>query len=179
MAEDSRNSFPYHSYPIFQNPTFIPKHPSNPPTSASTTLLGQLTIPTPLDYCQLPSSLFPIRLAHLIVVCCCLVPMDSCSVHGISQARILDWVAISFSRGIFPTQGSNCVSCIGRQILYHWTREAHLILTYPSNLISTPSFQRKAFPDLPDKKNRQTFECTLHTWPCFKQWKCINRLNVK
>ena len=29
------------------------------------------------------------------------------SVHGILQARILEWVAISFSRGVFPTQGSN------------------------------------------------------------------------
>ena len=29
------------------------------------------------------------------------------SVHGILQARILEWVAISFSRGIFQTQGSN------------------------------------------------------------------------
>lgn len=29
-----------------------PKHPSNPPTSASTTIVGQLTIPTPLDYCN-------------------------------------------------------------------------------------------------------------------------------
>ena len=29
------------------------------------------------------------------------------SVHGISQARILEWVAISFSRGFFPIQGSN------------------------------------------------------------------------
>ena len=29
------------------------------------------------------------------------------SVQGILQARILEWVAISFSRGIFPTQGSN------------------------------------------------------------------------
>ena len=27
------------------------------------------------------------------------------SVHGILWARILEWVAISFSRGIFPTQG--------------------------------------------------------------------------
>ena len=27
-------------------------------------------------------------------------------VHGILQARILEWVAISSSRGIFPTQGS-------------------------------------------------------------------------
>ena len=29
------------------------------------------------------------------------------SVHGIHQARILEWVAIFFSRGIFLTQGSN------------------------------------------------------------------------
>ena len=29
------------------------------------------------------------------------------SIHGILQARILDWVAISSSRGIFPTQGLN------------------------------------------------------------------------
>ena len=33
-------------------------------------------------------------------------PPDS-SVHGILQARILEWIAISFSRGIFPSQGSN------------------------------------------------------------------------
>ena len=33
-------------------------------------------------------------------------PPDS-SVHGIYQARILEWVALSFSREIFPTQGSN------------------------------------------------------------------------
>jgi len=33
-------------------------------------------------------------------------PMD-CLVHGILQARILEWVAFPFSRGIFPTQGSN------------------------------------------------------------------------
>ena len=29
------------------------------------------------------------------------------AVHGISQARILEWIAIFFSRGIFPTKGSN------------------------------------------------------------------------
>ena len=29
------------------------------------------------------------------------------SVYEIAQARILEWVATSFSRGIFPTQGSN------------------------------------------------------------------------
>ena len=42
------------------------------------------------------------------------------SVHRISQARILDQVAISFSRGISqPRDGApvSCVSCIGRRVL--------------------------------------------------------------
>ena len=42
-------------------------------------------------------------------------PPDS-SVHRILQARILEWVAISFSRDRTSVSG---VSCIGRQILYH------------------------------------------------------------
>ena len=35
------------------------------------------------------------------------VVSDSLRPHGILQARILEWVAFPFSRGIFPTQGSN------------------------------------------------------------------------
>ena len=52
-------------------------------------------------------------------------PMDcsppGSSVHGILQARILEWVAISFSRGSFQPRDQIClyVSCIGWQILYH------------------------------------------------------------
>ena len=42
------------------------------------------------------------------------------SVHGIIQARILEWVAISFSRGYSQPMDQTCVSCIGRQILYYW-----------------------------------------------------------
>ena len=38
------------------------------------------------------------------------------SVHGILQARILGWVAVSFSRGIFLTQGSNRSLLHGKQI---------------------------------------------------------------
>ena len=46
------------------------------------------------------------------------------SVLGILQATIPEWVAMLFSRGIFPNQRQNpClmsyVSCIGRQVLYH------------------------------------------------------------
>ena len=44
------------------------------------------------------------------------------SVHGILQARILEWVTISFSKGSSPPRGRTCnshVPCIGRRILYH------------------------------------------------------------
>ena len=46
------------------------------------------------------------------------------SVHGISQARILEWVATSHSRGSsWPRDWTCifCVSCIDWQILYHCT----------------------------------------------------------
>ena len=36
------------------------------------------------------------------------------SIHGISQARILEWVAISFSRGSSQPRGQTHISCIGR-----------------------------------------------------------------
>ena len=42
------------------------------------------------------------------------------SVHGILQARILEWVAISLLQGIFPTQESNLGLLHCRQILYQW-----------------------------------------------------------
>ena len=38
------------------------------------------------------------------------------SVHGISQARILEWVAVSFFGGSSRPRDQTQVSCIGRQI---------------------------------------------------------------
>ena len=40
------------------------------------------------------------------------------STHEISQARILEWVAIPFSRGSSQLRDRTCVFCIARQILY-------------------------------------------------------------
>ena len=43
------------------------------------------------------------------------------SVQAVFQARILKWVAISFSRGSFQPKDQTCVfdiSCIGRQIFF-------------------------------------------------------------
>ena len=60
-------------------------------------------------------------------------PMDysppGSSVHGIHQARILEWVAISFSRESSRPRDRihvSCISCIGMWILYLCaTREPH------------------------------------------------------
>ena len=49
-------------------------------------------------------------------------PLES-SVHGILQARILEWVAISSSRGFSQPRDRTHVShasCIGKQVLYHY-----------------------------------------------------------
>ena len=43
------------------------------------------------------------------------------SVHRIFQARILEWVAISLSRGSSQPRNQTCVFCTGKWILYHYT----------------------------------------------------------
>ena len=55
------------------------------------------------------------------------------SVHGIFQAKILEWVAISFSRGPSRPRDRTCVSCpscLGRWILYHWVFEPVLMTSF-------------------------------------------------
>ena len=55
-------------------------------------------------------------------------PMD-CSppgsfVHGVLQARVLEWVAMPSSGGCSLPRAQthvSCISCIGRWVLYHWT----------------------------------------------------------
>ena len=51
------------------------------------------------------------------------------SVHGISQARMLEWVAISYSRGSPWPRDWTSVPCISRQILYHWATWEVLIIS--------------------------------------------------
>ena len=62
--------------------------------------------------------------AKLLQLCLTLCnPMDcnppGFSVHGIFQARILEWVAISFSRGSSQPRNPTQVSCIVGRYFYH------------------------------------------------------------
>ena len=66
-------------------------------------------------------------------MCMCVLVAQSCptlcdssdcnspgsSVHGTSQASILEWVSISFSRGSSWLRDQTHISWIGRKILYH------------------------------------------------------------
>ena len=68
-------------------------------------------------------------------------PMDCTppgfSVHGISQARIPDWVAISSSTGSSWPRDWTLVFCIGRRILYSWATRERLCMCYIRLLISS------------------------------------------
>ena len=51
-------------------------------------------------------------------------PLGS-SVHEISQARMLEWIAFSFSMGSSKPWDPTHISHTGRRVVYHWaTREA-------------------------------------------------------
>ena len=55
-------------------------------------------------------------------------PMDY-TVHGILQARILEWVAFPFSRGSSQPRNQTGVCCIAGEFFTSWAiREAHLVL---------------------------------------------------
>ena len=70
--------------------------------------------------CMLCAKLFQLNPTFWNPVDC--HPPDS-SVQGIFQAGILEWVAISFSRGSsWPRDRTHVsyISCIDRRIPYHW-----------------------------------------------------------
>ena len=81
------------------------------------------------------------------------------SIHGISQASILKWVTMSFSRGIFQTQGSNLNLLNCRWIPYRWaTGKAQVVWIYDSNFICES-------PRWKTKMSKQ-----LIRYPCAKEW---------
>ena len=88
------------------------------------TLLSQFVPPSPSP--NIFTSLFsmsvsPFMHAKSLQLCLTLCDLMDCSppgssVHGISQARILEWVTISSSRGASQPRGwthISCISCIG------------------------------------------------------------------
>ena len=69
------------------------------------------------------------------------------SVHGVLQAGILEWVAVSFSGGIFQTQGSNRGLLPLRQILYQLSYQGSPEINY-SLIFKSMRVQLSSFTDL-------------------------------
>ena len=90
-------------------------------------------------------------------------PMDcsplGCSVRGILQTRILEWVAISFSRGSAPPRDRtrvSYISCTGGWVLYHC-----LHLGSPESL-----------PQLAPSKDCLSCRMPSHPRSCLLWWWC-------
>ena len=92
----------------------------------------------------------------LLVLSSSLLPIDcsppGSSVHGIPQAGILEWVAISFSRRSQPRDRTHVswVSCTGWWILCHWvTWEAQGHFRIWEGLLWHRKLKKTASPSLP------------------------------
>ena len=113
----------------------------------------------------------------------CLTPCDpmdcslsGSSVHGIFQARVLEWIAISFSRGSSQTRKQNRVSCIAGRGFYRLSHQGSLLkeipkalpdVALPSNLIPLPPFISHRIPFLP------YFLASMPLICCSLSWKAL------
>ena len=84
-------------------------------------------------------------------------PMDcslpGSSIHGILQARILEWIVISFSRGSSKPRDWTWVSCIAGRLFTIWTREPsqnHLpklpLKNHWDQMVPTDNFTKSSNP---------------------------------
>ena len=107
---------------------FLTTAPAGQPSMLLNTLnLAKIKVPLKCDY--IVSGCFPVpqlACAHAQSHPTVCEPMDysppGSSICGIFQARILEWVAISYSRRSSQPRDQirvSCISFIGRQILYH------------------------------------------------------------
>ena len=95
-------------------------------------------------------------------------PMDcsppGSSLHGILQARILEWVAISFSRGSSQPRDWTCVSCIAGRFFTIWVTGETLIhnmkLHIKYNLMHYLCMKVKVAQSHPTL--RDPTDCTVH-----------------
>ena len=100
---------------------------------------------------------FPLKWSQVLVSQSCLTLCDprhyspqGSSVHGILQARILEWAAISFSRGSFQSRDQTRVSHTAGRFFTVWaTREVNLFhclsFIYLSTYLCIRSFPSTCF----------------------------------
>ena len=109
------------------------------------------------------------------------------SVYGIAQAKMLEWVAISSSRGSSWPRDPTCISCIGRWILHHWATWEVLNLTL-KGVFNTPYFLSVTYvflhavlsSEMPAFSFRFHFYFYLRQKPEYrKKWRSLKMVKMK
>ena len=89
-------------------------------------------------------------------------PMDcslsGSSVHGIFQARVLEWIAISFSRGSSQPRSRTQVSCIAGRHFTVWAKSIDVIKMKEEREVEREVYHNRAFREAQrDPRRAQIF----------------------
>ena len=100
-------------------------------------------------------------------------PMDGSlpgsSAHGILQERILEWVAILFSRGSSQPRDQTWVSCIAGRFFTTWaTREAHLDYPHTKCLSSSSSILSALVATVWEQQRPRKLADSVYFSKCFQ-----------
>ena len=89
------------------------------------------------------------------------------NIHGILQARILEWVAISFSRGSSQARNWTRVSCIAGRVFTNWVTNIQILINFLRvTMVSCLCGKMSSFLGSLGEK---TAECLQVTLKCFNQ----------
>ena len=118
-----------------------------------------------LDFWQFLVSGKKVKVTQSCLTLCNLMDcsLPGSSVHGILQARVLEWVAISFSRGSSRPRDRTQVSCIAGRFFTNW-----------ANREARGRTQRSPYPSPSNSEVGEQIRCCIHWtiihWTLWAHW---------
>ena len=106
--------------------------------------------------------------------CLTLCNPTDCIVHGVLQARILEWVALPFSRGSSQPRDPTQVSCIAGGFFTSWATSPRILewvaypfsrgSAWPRNRVGSPALQADCLPTELSRKPKSQYTQCLRLW---------------
>jgi len=121
----------------------------------------------------------------VLIKCVCVLVTRSCptlcnpiycslpgsSAHGILQARILEWVAIPFSRGSSRTRDRTQISCFGGRVFTIWAAAAAAMSLQSCPTLCDPRDGSPPGSPVPGILQARTLECVAISFSNAWKWK--------